>query len=101
MQNKTNYLLTLLVEELAETAQRATKSMRFGMKEIQDGQPLTNEERLIYEFNDVLAIMQTLWNEGLLDRITDPEMIRLKFDKIEKYMQHSRELGLLEPEPNT
>jgi len=91
---RTELLLTVLSEECTEVGQRACKAIRFGLNEVQEGQEKTNAERLIYEFNDLLAVMYQLKDDGLIDRIVDPEMIRLKREKMDKWIKYSNELGI-------
>lgn len=89
------YLLTILIEECNETAQRATKALIFGLQEIQPEQPLTNAERIIYEFNDIIAIMELLMSRKLMETVYDGVAIGLKKIKIEKYLEYSKECGTL------
>ena len=100
MLNKVQYLLTILQEELAETTQRASKIIRFGQDDVQKDHTETNAERLVYEFNDVLAIMELLQQEGVIELIQDRTAIEKKKLKIKKYMKYSQQLGVLE-EPTT
>lgn len=88
-------LLLQLSEECDETGQRASKAIRFSLNEIQKGQTKTNAERIIYEFNDIFAVMEVLKEEGAIDRIIDRDMIEEKKIKIEKWLQHSKEQGVL------
>lgn len=78
-----------------ETAQRVTKAVRFGIDEIQKDQPSTNGERVVYEFNDLFAVMELLKEMGAIDDIVKPEMVAAKKEKIRKYMQYSKELGVI------
>lgn len=89
--NTTEHLLTILIEECNETAQRATKALRFGMQEIQPGQELTNAERIVCEFNDIVAVMAMLLEDGELPRIFDEEAQDKKRAKVEKYLRYSKE----------
>lgn len=96
--NRTQYLLTKLAEECVEVAQRAHKAQVFGLEEIQENQPFTNEQRLIGEFIDLLGVISLLDDEGLInipeeDRFN--EMIEAKKDKVEKYAELSRARGHL------
>lgn len=52
--------MTIIAEESVETAQRATKILRFGMDEIQPGQELNNAARLVQEFFDLSTVMYML-----------------------------------------
>ena len=85
------YLLTLLSEECVETSQRASKAIRFGLDEIYPEQDLTNGQRITYEFNDIVAVMEILKSEGFLDIVIDRKAIELKKNKIEKYFNYSKE----------
>lgn len=84
------HLLTLLVEECCETAQRATKALRFGLEEIQEGQNLTNAERIREEFNHIVAAFEML-DIGYVDRYS----IETKMKKVNKFLEYSKEVGTL------
>lgn len=92
---RTELLLVLLMEECDETSQRASKAIRFGLDEVQEGQELNNAQRLCYEFNDIVAVVDILRNDGLLDKTIDPEAILLKKAKIEKWLSYSADCGTL------
>lgn len=92
--NTSEYLLSCLVEECAEVIQRATKAQRFGLKEVQPGQDLTNEERLAAELDDLLGTLSLLAEQGV-HLSSSGERIRAKILKVEKLMDYSRELGVL------
>lgn len=84
--NLSENLLTILIEECNETAQRATKALRFGLTEVQPGQDKTNAERIVYEFNDIVAVMELLRKRSeYFPEIINREMILLKKEKITKY----------------
>ena len=86
-------LLIILMEECEETAQRASKAIRFTPEEIQPGQELTNAERIVYEFNDIVAVIKTLYDLGVIKKVFDHEAIKLKQEKIKKYLEYSQTLG--------
>lgn len=94
---KKEYLLLLIAEECNEVGQRASKALRFGLKEIQPGQPLNNTQRLIYEFNDLVATIELMDEEGMLDgeSMIDRDMVEEKKIKIEKYLSYSQQLGIV------
>lgn len=54
--NTIEHYLTVLSEECAETVQRASKAIRFGLQEIQPGQNETNKRRLEREFSEIIAV---------------------------------------------
>ena len=87
-------LLTIVMEECGELTQRISKAVRFGLDEVQEGQDLSNAERIVYEFNDLLATLGVLEDEGYLDNIIDLSAIDKKKLKIEKYLCYSKELGI-------
>jgi hypothetical protein len=90
---RTEYLLTCLAEECMETAQRASKAIRFSPTEIQPEQELTNAQRIVYEFNDIYAVMEILRDEGVIEKVMDRDAIELKKSKLEKYYAYARECG--------
>lgn len=99
--NKREYLLTKLIEECLEVAQRATKALCFGINEIEPGQSLDNFERLNAEWNDLLATKELLTEEADIELYRDVSQIVAKRAKILKFMAYSREQGCLqEDEPN-
>lgn len=88
--NRHEHLLTILAEECAEVAQRASKALRFGMEEIQKDQPLTNAQRITQEFTDLVAVY------GMLDLPAPlPCDIVAKQERVEKYLKYSHEQGTL------
>jgi hypothetical protein len=92
---KEQLLLTILGEECNETAQRASKAIRFGMDEVQEGQSLTNAQRIIYEFNDIVGTMEFLYGERLIPNPYDTVAAGLKKVKIQKWLDYSKECGVL------
>jgi hypothetical protein len=59
-------LLDILIEEAAEIIQRATKIKRFGVDEIQPGQPHDNAYRLGLEIGDLVEVVDRLINLGVV-----------------------------------
>src|ERR1035437_531521 len=93
---KTETLLTCLAEECPETAQRISKALRFSLGEIQDGQEYSNAERIVYEFNDIVAVMEMLKEEGAIDKVIDKEAIELKKKKLNKWLDYSSKMGTMD-----
>lgn len=94
--NRQEHLLTCLAEECAEVAQRVSKALRFGLLEIQPGQPLTNQERINEEIYDLLSVIDILEGHGiLLDLDYDADRFTRKQAKIEKFMAYAAEQGAL------
>jgi len=82
-------LLDCLTEELSEAIQRICKAQRFGLSEIQEGQSLTNDERIVYELADVETVIEMLQEEGILyaKQSNIDCMKKLKRAKLEHYLQ--------------
>ena len=86
-------LLAKVMEECAEITQRAAKAQRFGLTEVQPGQDLDNETRLLHEFHDLVATMMLLFPDVLLN--LDKQRLHDHLQQIEKFMDYSRSLGIL------
>lgn len=89
------HLLTILAEECNETAKRVSKALRFSLKEVQPGQSFSNEQRIIAEFNDIVAMMEMLKAEGHISAIFDYNHIASKKSQVERFLLHSKANGTL------
>jgi len=94
--NRIEHLFCILAEESAEVAQRASKIMRFGVKEVQPGQDKDNAERLIDEYTDLKALFEMLEDENILRVHHNGIHKQAKKDKVEKFLEYSKEQGTLE-----
>lgn len=94
-------LLTQLMEECNEVAQRCSKAIRFGLHEKQVEQEETNAERIVYELQDLVAVANMIYtgqgNETLYTSL-DEDMFHLKERKVEKYLDYSKTLGIMDAE---
>lgn len=91
--NRVEYLLTQASSECCEVAHRMSKALAFGLGESQAGQEETNAQRVVGEYMDLLAVMEMLQEEGLLQMPSEEEQARLKAlkkAKVEKYMVYAR-----------
>lgn len=80
-------LLTVLWEECCEVGQRASKALRFGILEVQPGQPLTNAERVSEELGDLMGVMDWLVAQEII-QLDDVQRAReKKHQKLRKYLQ--------------
>ena len=95
--NHTEHLLSCLAEECTEVGQRVSKALRFGLSEVQPGQPLTNAERIAGELIDLLAVVGMLEDQGVLDVPRDPVAITRKKEKVLKFMAYAEQCGSLTP----
>lgn len=93
------YLWVCLGEECAELAQAASKSNRFGLDDVWPGKPTTNRTDIKREFNDLLAVIEMLADNGILEsNIVDEDLIKEKKAKISRMMLHSYARGrVVEP----
>jgi len=90
------YLLTCLSEECDEVGQRASKAARFGISEKQRDQELDNWERINLELADLCAVIELLEKETGRDfDPLNPYLMDKKKEKLEKYMQYSKDLGII------
>lgn len=94
MTNK-EHLLTIVAEECAEVHQRCSKALRFGMNEVQVDQPLNNSQRILQEFNDLIAAMELLYGCPVAELI-DEVQVTDKKRKVEKYLRYAAECGTLQ-----
>jgi NTP pyrophosphatase (non-canonical NTP hydrolase) len=95
---KLEHLLTILAEECSEVAQRVSKALRFGVGEIQPGQPLTNAERIEEEMSDLIGVWNMLRDEGVV-RPLEYLLTVGKKRKVEKYLAFSAGRGLVDDMP--
>lgn len=86
------HLLWILSEECDEVGQRASKAARFGLAEVQPGQPFSNAWRIRQEFGDLIAAYEMLGIE-MPSRVEIEE----KKIKVEKFLKYSAECGTLTP----
>jgi len=93
------YLLGKLAEEASELAQIAIKAQQFGMDRVfgrQNGDALSNFERVSAEFNDVLGIVQMLWDEEDINIARDHDAIKAKMQKVACWRDVARKEGYVE-----
>lgn len=94
--NRSEHLLVCLAEEADEVGQRVAKALRFGLSEVQPGQPLTNADRILEELRDLFAVAEILASEGVIGwAMPDRMEVLAKLNKIERFMAISREQGVL------
>ena len=94
--NKTEHLLTCLIEECAEIQKVASKALRFGLDDHAPDSDSTNAEDIITEIYDLLAIIEMLKEEKIIYDLPDTkELIKQKKDKVTKYMDYAKNRGTL------
>lgn len=95
--NREEHLLIKIAEEAGEIVQRATKALSFGLNDHHPSQQQNNAKGLVYEFNDLVAVMHMLEEEEVIEnpRELQIEQQSLKRAKVEKYLAYSKQLGKL------
>ncbi len=96
--NTQEHLLTIVMEECAELAQRCSKALRFGMNEKQPEQRYTNAERIKEEYTDLVGAMHMLSATlpGFDFDSVDVTGVAKKASKIRKYLAYSFKQGTLD-----
>lgn len=96
--NRQEHILTIAAEECSEVAHRISKALRFGLGEIQPGQNLTNGQRIMIEFHELLATFEMLMDEFPQHLYTGPFLPPLdeKQARIEKFLMFSVRCGTLD-----
>lgn len=92
------HLISCLGEEGAEIAQDCSKINRFGMFDtnclIPDGP--NNQERLIMELNDLLAVAEMLVANGLIPANWQCPIKQIaKMAKVHKFIEYARSVGTI------
>lgn len=93
--NRSEHLLTILSEECNEVAQRVSKALRFGLLEVEPNQKLTNADRIVQEYTDLVAVYEELFDAGIITKTIDEVDIENKKQKVRKFLDYSESLGTL------
>lgn len=97
------HLLSMIAEECAEIAQRASKALRFGLEESEPGQDKNNALRIVLEYIDLQTVIEMLHSCSPVFRMSNIDtakqlesLMQAKREKVEKYLGYSRFRGRLE-----
>ncbi|OJG75617.1 hypothetical protein RV12_GL001420 [Enterococcus quebecensis] len=97
---KNEYLALVAMEECAEIQQALSKAIRFGFDDHHPDRPEeTNEEQMLIEFYQLIAMIEELHKQGIIGGFTPNKIDKVKQDKIEKvykYMEYSKKNKLLD-----
>lgn len=91
IQNVRRHYLLKVMEECSEISVRASKCIQFGMYEIQAGQDLNNEERLLQEVIDLFAVLEVALDKEITLMI-DRGLMKAKIEKVERYREYAKSL---------
>lgn len=95
------YLLMCLMEELAEVIYAASKGARFGLNRGHPKNKTTNEDDIIIDFIDVLAVMDMIKEYGFLNKeVLNIEELKEQKIKAVKYFYWLYNSGKTEEEMN-
>lgn len=94
--NKSEYLLTKLAEECSEIIQAVSKIQTFGLKDVWPGRGVSNQENLIMEMNDFIAVVEMLNEVGIIPNgWIRSVLVDVKIKKVKHWMRYSRKVGRL------
>ena len=96
--NRIEHLLVCASEECAEISQAVDKALRFGLDDGSPDRTTTNEEDIVKELHDLIAVFEMLDEEGVIPSVhtTDSDKaIDEKKAKVEKYLEYSKSRGTL------
>jgi len=108
MMNRTDYLLTCLMEECGELIQECSKALRFGLQDKWEEDPKppdwrekpTPHDAIIREYFDIVAVMDLLRGTRVIASQSIQsieEMVNTKKQRIDRYMHYSEERGRFNP----
>ncbi len=83
-------LLEVIAEECAEVIQRVTKALRFGLEEVQPGQPWTNDYRIGLEVGDLYETIRQAQEIGLVPRGAVASGMEAKGRQLRRFLQKRR-----------
>lgn len=89
------YLMVVLGEEAIEVAHASSKVLRFTPHDSHTIGGPTNLEHLVTEFNELLAVVEMLKEEGL-DLKRDEDIIARKKQRVKDYLEYSKKIGVVE-----
>ena len=94
--NRTEHLITCLIEECAEIQKAAAKALRFGLDDHHPDEPnFTNADSIAHEYIDLLAIIEMLGDENIIPQLKTPLLTQPKKDKVIKFMEYAKERGTI------
>jgi NTP pyrophosphatase (non-canonical NTP hydrolase) len=85
MDPKQKEALDILQEECAEVIQAVSKISRFGLDNLKPGKPKTNREHLEEELGDLVAMIDILTRNGVIDSANIEMAAAAKVEKLKKW----------------
>lgn len=95
--NRQEHLLVILSEECAELSKEVSKALRFGLNDHEPLSSETNAQRMVAEFNDLVAVFRMLAENNIFnpDDLLNDKSIQEKKEKVELYLTYSKIVGTL------
>ena len=85
MDPKQKEALDILQEEWAEVIQAVSKISRFGLDNLKPGKPKTNREHLEEELGDLIAMIDILTRNGIVDSANIEMAATAKIEKLKQW----------------
>jgi len=85
MDKRVQETLLILQEECAEVTQAVSKCFRFGLDNFKPGKPATNAEHLETEIGDLLAMIDILVDQGIVDKARLAVATAAKKEKLKQW----------------
>lgn len=93
--NRSEHLLTCLSEECAKVQKAVAKAQRFGLSNYHPEKAITNAQEIAKECCDVIAIIEMLEEEGIIEKSGTLQAIEGKKIRVNAYMAVAKECGTL------
>ena len=85
MNSSDKEVMDILQEECAEVIQAVSKISRFGIDNLKPGKPKTNREHLEEELGDMLAMIDIMLANNVVNRANLETAKRAKIEKLKKW----------------
>lgn len=98
--NQQEHLLSCLAEEAGELVHACGKALRFGLEDGHPNTDTTNEDDILNELTDIIAVACLLLKAHPEDLIDDVA-IQVKREKVLEHMSYAQSTGHLEEDEAT
>ena len=83
--DKEREILLIAQEECAEVIQAISKCFRFGLDNVKPGKPKTNREHLEEELGDLIAMLNIMCENGMVNYDAVEEAAKQKVQKLKQW----------------
>lgn len=83
--DKEREILLIAQEECAEVIQAISKCFRFGLDNVKPGKPKTNREHLEEELGDLIAMMNIMCENNMVNYANIEEAAKQKVQKLKQW----------------